>query len=510
MRPIFLLLLWTLPLAVSAQIQPDSVLLYGQDRRAVDFASSNATQLISAPYVRLTDNSLSYNTQSGHFRKSQQAEKSSAIHFNTNGIQQLGRFKVQGSFDFERMNEDSLANTMRGLDTDVSPYYYMALKAGTYRRLNYTISGLLTYELLPGKLHVASGISYLYNTTSRSVDPRPSAQTYRIQLKPEIIYRVGDHYLGAGMDWGYGNEDIGVGYKNSTYATGNSYPDRFLYLMRGYGYSDRADANRFKKNQDFMAYHINYSKQANKFTFGVNLSYQKQTEENVFPLTNSENDRLFGSFQLNSYVTSCLATYTGETLKHQIHLNTNWQNGYDFNVTLGGSNYKYQNNVIKGGYSLIKRNSHYEFVPEVGLNILYNKLHHRDISAGILVDQSYIQPGLLLALYKKYRNNNRTSFKVEPALRLPQQSSILTTPGIFSYFTDHIAFPDYSYHNTKAGLVNAQLNLLTPHLFKGVISGLSVSTTYIQSIDSDKGRNQDVFTPSGHRLLTSFSFNIYF
>ncbi|MBE9585042.1 hypothetical protein IM792_11330 [Mucilaginibacter sp. JRF] len=510
MRVFIILLLCTLPLAVSAQIQPDSVLLYGQDRQSVNFASSNATQLISAPYVKLTDNSLSYNTQSGHFRTSQQAENNSAIHFNTNGIQQLGRFKVQGSFDFERMNEDSLANTMRGLSTDVSPYYYMALKAGQYRRLNYTISGMVSYELLPGKLYVASGINYLFNTTSRSVDPRPSAQTYNIQLKPELVYRSGNNYLGLGTDWGYGNENISVGYKNSTYATGNTYPDRFLYLIRGYGYSDRADDYRFKKNYDFTGYHINYSRQTGKLNMGVNLSYSKQKEENVFPLTNSVSDRLFGTFQLNSYATSWLATYTGKNSKHQFYLNTNWQNGYDFNVTLSGSNYKYKNNLIKGGYSIIKHNSNYELVPEVGFNILYNQLHHRDISAGVLVDQSYVQPGLLLALYKKYRNSNRASLRFEPALRLPQQRSITTTPGIFSYFTDNIAFPDYMYYNTKAGLVNAELTFLTPYLFKGVTSGLSVKTTYIQSFDTNKVMYEYAFMPSGHRLLTSFSFNIYF
>ena len=504
-----LLIIIALSPAVSAQVQLDSVFFYEQDTRLVSFAGQNATQLTAAPYVKLGSNRLSYQTHSGHFRQSQQAENNSALHFNTSGIQTLGRFKVHGSFDFERMKEDSLAYTMRGLTTDVSPYYYMAAKAGQYRRLNYTLKGLAVYELLRNKLYIASGINYLYNTTTRSVDPRPSIQTYQIVLSPQLVFKTGSHTIGTGIDFGYGTENLSVGYKNRDYSEGNTYPDRFLYLVSGYGYSDRTAERRFKRAYNFSGYHINYAGNFNHWRIGANFTYSTNTERNLIPLSGSENDRLFGTFQLNSYESRWLAQLNGQRFNHQLYMNTIWQNGYDNNVKLGGSNYKYKNNLIKAGYSILKHNSGLKLSPQIGFTMVYSEIYHRDISAGVSVQQTYVQPGLLLAVYKKYRNLNRVSFTLEPSVRLPQQRSISTIPGIFTYFTNGIVYPDYAYYNTTAGMVNTDMAFLTPHWFKNVISGISLNVNYSAPFKT-ANLAQGGFTPSGHRLLTSFSFNIYF
>ncbi|RFZ94879.1 hypothetical protein D0C36_04930 [Mucilaginibacter conchicola] len=509
MRYLIILIFITLPGAVFAQIQPDSVLLFEQGKRSVDFAGQNATQLLSALYRSLSSNALSYDTQSGHFRTSQQAESNNAIHFGTSGIQTLGRFKMRGSFDFTRMTEDSLGNVMKGLSTDVTPFYYMAAKPGQYRRLNYTLTGLLSYELLKDKLYIASGIDYLYNNTTRSVDPRPSIQTFKMLLKPEVVYHAGNHFIGIGTDIGYGNEDLSVGFKNSQYSTGNMYPDRILYLVRGYGYSDRPDERRFKREYSFGGYHVNYAAQLNKWQLGANFSYASDTEKNLLPLSKSENDLLFATFNLNTYKVKTLLAYSGR-YKHQFFADAAWQNGYDENVNLGGTNYRYHTTSVNAGYSFIKSQSNFELVPEFGINVGYQQISHRDISGGVSSLQSYLQPGLSVALYKKYHNYSRASFKLQPSLRLPQQRDLSITTGLYQYFTDNIAAPDHVYFSTSALFLNTEVSYLTPHLFKGINSGIRLNTTYARPLKNYAYDYQGTFKPGGHRLFTSLSLIIYF
>ncbi|MES2416676.1 MAG: hypothetical protein V4541_00735 [Bacteroidota bacterium] len=503
----------TLSVTVSAQVQPDSIYFYRQDSRVLDMAFSNATQLIHSPFQKTSSISFNFNSNNGHYRKSQEAENNSAVHFFTGGIQTLGSFKFSGSFDFERMWEDSLAYTMKGLHSDVSPFYYMAQKAGNYQRLNYRLKGTAVYALVPNKLNLSAGIDYLFNSASRAVDPRPSVDTYHIIIKPAIIYQWQNKAIGLGADFGYGTEINSIGYSNQSFATSNLYPDRFIYMVTGYGYSDRKTASidrSFRRKTSYTGLNLNYAANYNSGYLKLNLRYNASHENNSNELDQSINDKNLGTFDLDRYAVDVLSAKNNGPLKHQFFIKATYTSGIDYNTLLGGSNYKYRQTTGEFGYNLMVNRRPLSLLPEFGLTLKYEQQFGRDISAGTLADHSYLQPGLSMAVYKTYKGMNRFSATLLPALRLPLSHKVNTTAGLFDYFTNGIVYPDHSYWSSTAAVLSGKFSYFTPVLFKGTNTALSISGTYLRPLNTQTDNIIANFVPSGYRLAGSASLNFYF
>jgi hypothetical protein len=511
MRYIQLLILTLLfPAVVFAQkTTADSLYLYNQDFRIINYIIQSGTGLISSDISKLSTVSLNYQQANGHFRTAQQAEKSKTIDLATSGITTLGRFKLYGTFNFNRSWQDSLAWTMQGLPNIAEPYYYAAGKAGKYQRLRYTMGGLVTYQLPGENFYIASGLDYQYNDASRSVDPRPSIQTFHLLVSPEMIYKKEKHSIGAGLLWGYEQEKNAIGYKNRDFNQGLSYPDRVNYLMMGYGYYTIGGSDKIERQSDFFGLNVNYAYVDSATTLRSRFAYKKQKEDNFFPLANSTTNRLFSSFLLNDYRFSILASQQHSSFRHQLQADVNYQKGNDRNVELGGVNYRYSSYTAQLGYSIQTFSSssvNYEF----GFNgLLYNQ-QQKDISAAHTVDFTYFKPGIQATLYKKYQNADRLKVSLSPAVRLPVSSSFTVPPAQVNVFTTNIAYPAYTYNTSTVGSVDGSVEYITSHFIKDVRSGLAIHSSYYKPLTTGTVYTGSTFIPSKSFLDLSFSFNIYF
>lgn len=499
-----------LPAVVFAQkTTADSIYTYSQNIQELNYVIQSGTQLINSDIQKLSTASMSYQTANGHFRTAQQAENTRQIAFGTSGITTLGKFKLFGTFNFSRSSQDSLAWTMQGLPNIAEPYYFAAGKAGKYQRINYNMGGLATYQLPDNHFYLANGIDYQYNTASRSVDPRPSVQTFHLLLTPELIYRTNKQTFGFGALWGYEHETNKVGYKNVDYGKGLSYPDRVNYLMMGYGYNTIKGAAKLIRRSDFKGGNINYSYVDSTKSFRTSLAYKTQNENNFFPLDNSENDKLFSSFYLHTYTFSFLASQRNTNFRHQLYAGINYQKGNDHNVELGGINSRYSDYSASVDYK-IQPNSSSSINYEFGVNgLLYNQ-YQKDVSAAHTIDFTYVQPGLQATIYKKYANTNRFKFSLSPALRLPVSHSFNVPVAQENVFTYNIAYPAYTYYSSTVARVNAIIEYTTSHIIKGVSSGFSINSTYYKPLTTGIVYAGSTFIPSKNFLDLSFSFNIYF
>lgn len=507
-RVIFLIMLF--PAVVFAQkTTADSVYTYHQAVRELNYVIESGTQLINSGTGKLSTAGMNYQTANGHFRTAQEAEHSKKLGFNTSGITTLDKFKLYGRFSFSRAWQDSLAWTMQGTPDPAEPYYFTAGKAGKYQRLNYNMGGLATYQL-PGKhFYLATGIDYQYNTASRSVDPRPSVQTFNILLKPELIYRYGKQTVGIGTVWGYEHENNNVSYKNIDFNKGLSYPDRVNYLIMGYGYNTIRGAESLIRRSKFNGANINYAYADTLTSFRTRLAYQTQKENNFFPLENSENDLLFSSFYLHNYSFSFLASHRTATVRHQLYADMNYQKGNDRNLELGGVNYRYSGYNAHLDYSLQPVSSS-SFTYEFGFNTLLYNQYQKDISAAHTIDFTYAEPGLYFTVYKKYTNTDRFRFSLSPGLRLPINHSFNVPPAQENVFTYNIAYPAYTYYSSTVGRIKLNMEYTTSYFLKGVKSGFAINSVLYKPLTTGTVYTGSTFIPSKNFMDLSFSFNIYF
>jgi len=498
------------PAVVFAQkTTADSLYLYNQDYKTIRYITESGTQLISSEIIKLSTASINYQQANGHFRTAQEAEESKTLSFGTSGITTLSKFKLYGYFNFSRSWQDSLAWNLQGVNNAADPYYYAAGKAGKYKRQNYTMGGLVTYKL-PGKhFYAASGIDYQYNTASRSVDPRPSVQTLNLLVTPELIYKNKRHTAGLGLVYGFGHEKNKISYKNDEYDKGLSYPDRVTYLMMGYGYFTIGGADDLMRESNTIGANLNYAYQDSTTSFRTRFAYQKQKEDNLFPLDESINNRLISSFYLHDYTWSFLASQHNTNFRHQLYANLNAKKSNDNNLELGGVNYRYSSFAALLGYT-IQPYSLSSLNFEFGFNALYYHQQQKDIGADHNMDFTYIKPSLQAAVYKKYRNADRLKFSLSPSVRLPVSSNFIVPQTQENIFTYSIAYPAYTYNTATIGSIETGVEYTTSHFIKDVRSGFAINSTYIKPITTGTIYTGSTFIPSKSFLDLSFSFNIYF
>lgn len=496
--------------AHAQQKAADSLYLYDQDKQQILFVQQNGTQLVSSPIVRLSTARLSYQTANGHFRTSQVAENTSAAAFGTAGIATLGRFKLYGDLSFKKTWQDSLSWSLKGVENDSQPYYFGAIKAGTWERINYTLNTVAVYQLPGNHFAVAGGINYFYNTAARSVDPRASVQTFRLMLTPELIYRTNKHTIGLSGLWGYEHEENGISYRNVAFSTGQNYPDRILYQVFGYGSFTPAGVRTLRRNGKYKGVGISYAYQDSTRYLRTELKHRDHNEDDLFFIPRTIRYNHLGSFFLNQESFAILAGNTSKHYRHQFNATVNYNSGYDLNKTLNASSYKYKHVSAYASYNIQQQNtSNNQW--ELGANLLYTDHSQRDLSASHLFAYTFIQPGGTFAFYHRYATADRLRLSLSPAIRLPLKNQLFIPPGeLNAVFNNNVTYPDQAYFTATAGILTSSAEYITPRLFRSVYSSVSANMSYDHPFNSGTVNPAAALKPSGSFLTANFHFNIYF
>ena len=506
-----------------AQTPADSIYLYGQSARLLDFAQKSGTQLVSSNFERVNTLGLGYQYVKGHFRRAQEAETDKSQFFSTSGITTLGRFKFAGNFNFSRTHQDSLKWTMQGLPNEGEPYFFGAGRAGKYDRIKYDFGGIVSYALKPEKLYLSVGADYLYNTATGSVDPRPSVQTYRLALKPELTYKWFNNMLGLGVLYGYSKEDNDVVIKNSGNRTQN---DPLTTTLLFYGYGNVRDARgsdpssstssraKMKRDIRYTGANINYNWQSTNAYLKTILSYQLQIEDITRQLDASVTNGRIGYFRLDTYQILLLGGKHNASFHHQFFFNAGLQTGYDNNYAdrgfMGLITARYSRKSANLGYTVITKVNSTSNV-EFGANLDYDAIKKRGINQGIESCFQYLQPGINAAWHNKFKDASRLVFKVLPSLRLPVATTI-TEPGAVgdNIYLNYILYPDYTYFASTAGLLGVQVNYVTPRVVKDMYMGITFKCNYTKPFTLGNNYSTSAFSPSNSRTDLSMSVNLYF
>jgi hypothetical protein len=495
-----------------AQQTADSSYFYQQSLENLAISQQNTTFLIANPIQKIGLTKLFYSNSQGGFRLAQQAQQTTNAGVYTEGINKFNRFTTSGSFSFKRTWQDSLAWSTKGLEQDDQPYYYGSIKAGAFERLNYSLNGILTYNLIKNKLYIGSGISYEYNSSTRSVDPRPEVDTYKLILSPELVYHFGSHFIGLNPKWGYGRETTGIGFKNPDFKNSvTGYPDRVNYLIQGYGLitNNQGVTNPLRRSDKYFSIGINYSGNFGNLQLKSAVSYFNQQEDNYQDFPDSP-IKVYISYYDTDWITAfAQLNKINENHTQQLSINYSNQNGNDINIIFYAVNYRYMQDQLNVKYFL-RLNTKQKFSPEFGVVSNYRKVEKSDYSTAHYINYSKLETSLLVNAYLNFNKNDKLALGIEVGYNKPISNSIDIPAAQQTVFTKGVVFPDYTYNTSSALKLSAHTNFITSSIFKQFRTGISLNGAYYNKLES-----KYTFTNATHGVGKQFvelglTFNLYF
>lgn len=502
-----------LPVLSFAQqkLNTDSIYFYRQSEKENRYLYGSATHLNASKLESSGLANLSYQNSNGHFRKAQEAERSTVTSIYTEGVNTLGRFKASGYFAFSRIYQDSLAWTTKGTELDAQTYYFVAAKAGKYERTDYKLGGILSYSLVPKKLSTGIGIDYNYRESTRSVDPRPKVNNYSLIFKPELVYEFKNHYAGIQATWGYDKEDFNSTYKNEIYKTSPAFPERITYLVYGYGnMRNYQNDQAMRRNGNHLGLALNYSGDFSRFKVLTKIAYKQLVEESRMKVTNSINDSLLGTFYLNDLSARVLIKNKNKATPQQLSIDFLSSTGYDKSSLYEATNYHYSRQTIDAEY-LIRLNSQSPISTEFGPSLSFERLEKIDVVTMINTEVAGIESGLSGSLYVKSQKNNLFSLGAGASYRKPINHT-LNIPALqtVNTFVKGVVYGNYQYDTSDFIKLKAGVNYISNNLFKEFKTGFSVQGTYLSQINSKFTFPEATFSPNHQRLHLNISLNLYF
>lgn len=502
-------ILLSVPMLAFGQYGSDSLVFYPQRYRQITLGLQDGGLLRTLPGDAYGYAGLQYNHGSGNLRRAQEAYKSSTVAFYTQGFNTIGRFKIGAAFLFDKVWEDSLANSLKGPYEDIRPFYYFAGKNGKYERQNYKINALLNYELLKEKLYLSVGADYQTHWTTRSVDPRPDVKYFRLLIDPGVNYRTKNQLVSASLIWGYGNEENSISYKNRNYEFSTTFPDRISYVNQGYGYIVLKDTSTLRRYDDYIGWKIAYHAQLNNWNVQALLKQTTAKEDNTHDTKYRTNYHLRSTFEWSDYDLQLLFSERHAHRHQQVSISARLQQGDDWNRAFNAHNYSTTNTYVDFSYHY-QFNNHRPWQPEMGLRVIYQQSSKEDAAAAHYLEQQYIQPGVRLAsYYHSQRNGDRLSVMFEPSFRIPINVELAVPATQENVFSQGVVYPDFYYFSSKSWHLDASCHYFSSRLLNRYPLGFSVNAIYAKQIDTSTEVFNAAFIPDGQRFLLNVGIHLF-
>jgi len=495
-----------------SQAATDSIYLYQQSYQDLQFSKNAPLQLLAFPVERASKVQLQLQGFNGGYRTAQTAQRTTIADFSAEGIATLNRFKVSGYFSYGRTSEDSLAWNQQGLPGEDRPYYFASAKAGPYLRDQYHMGGQLAYNVYHNKWFIGGGIDYVYNTATRSVDPRPLVRTFSLMLKPELVYKWKQHFVGIGLTWGTGYEDNGISYANSSYQqnTSEQYKDWITYMVTGYGsaYPQRSDLSIIR-HQRYKGLNFNYSGSLQNWDIKLMASYLLTEEMNKISLLNSLNSNNISNYQVEGLRAKLLVSKKTAKMRQQIRLDFQSNDGSGYYNRIGAKNYYMNHKTYEACYSLLF-SKFKKLSPEFRMGAGYEDLSRRDLSVYASNHYAWVQPYIGGTIYDHVNEGNLLSLAVDAAGFIPVKNKLVAPEATVTEFTKGVVYPDYYYYKSLGATLKGRVNYITSSLVKGYHAGISAQVQFSRKLSSPEVTLPAYFIADHNRLSYSVSLNLYF
>ena len=191
--------------------------------------SSNAAGLAFLPLQDYNKVSAYYNYETGNYKLQQEGDNFRSFGFNTNGAFRIGKIALWGNFTFaDEYVTGSLYNTSRNELSSDMPFFVSDCFKSNWRRQYYEMDVKAAFPL-GEKLTLGVELGYMVKQGAKQRDPRVTAVSYKIDVKPSLVFKINDmHHIGANFRY-YDSFD------RDGFSTSITYSHYELYIMGGFG-----------------------------------------------------------------------------------------------------------------------------------------------------------------------------------------------------------------------------------------------------------------------------------
>lgn len=426
----------------------------------IDFYTKHPSLLYQSTVRNFGVAQLSYNQVDGYFKRVQEPQGLTKMSFSSYGIRDIKNIRVSGSFIYEREWQREAGLAHRYDIYDPSPYYLFAQKPGNWNKISYVLSGDMTTNLLSKRLRVGVGTDYIARQNYRTIDPRPNINVFGFKPRFSVGYELSKHfYTGITYRFGYGKNDVSVGYKNDLYGSSLIYPEYINYLNAGFGYvlqqqtvtNGKSLRERIQENDLELA--IAISKEFYKINLLTGLKSKKQSYYRNASTSNFEFD--LSTFQLNSPYLSVRYNYKTPSKYWLSEVTLEQQQGKDYNAQLNGNNFVYNTNRIGilTGYTSIQ---FWEFY----LNGILESMDKADGVSNNRMKLSSTTVSLRIAKAWHWRQKQTIKIGLRTQLKQNLSAKLVISPIFESEAVQQIIRPDYDYLRSNSMDSGLELNYL--------------------------------------------------
>ncbi|MES2652358.1 MAG: hypothetical protein V4663_11495 [Bacteroidota bacterium] len=499
---------------VYAQKGKDSIYIFQQDKNLIDnilFSPtfSNGNDLTNYGILK-----LDFKRETGGLRRAQEAYNVSMPKFLAKGFNILGKFRIAGSFEFNKSFEDSLANGQKNNLDDFSTFYPYANKSGNYERQNYIFKTSISYDALNNHLSPYLNLDYHKHWSTGSVDPRLNSNRFILKVSPGVVIKTKKHALGIYGTIGKADEQVSLAYKNDNYKTSLLYPDRIHYMQYGYGSSRIKDTSNVYKYDQYRGAGIQYALNLKDWNVQFSTAYELYKNKNYDRSKTTLGFATVGVFNLNTITSSLLLNKkTYEKGDQQILLDLTYNEGYDGNIKTSGSlnrvNYRVKAFNLNASYYYLWNKTRKSPI-ELGLTFAYAQNEKQDLGQSSALSYEQLQIGISGKLYRKIDAQSTVKFSLAPYYIMPLNTTLKYNPNSLTEFIRNVVFTDYYYFNNKTIGAEIYGEYISSKLIKNQQFGLYFQLDYRHQLKQELRVDLNpTFIPNNHRSIFHLGMNMY-
>lgn len=463
------------------------------------------------------------NFDKGKFIQAQGSTKTQDYFFNTEGKATLKKTDLYGSFTYHKVFEDSTRWAHQTRQKNNMPLNFGSIRYNHYERSVYTFKVIAERNILSNNLPLNFNVDYRIGNHFSNNDPRGDLKDFQLNTSTTLAYRFGPLKTGLSFIYGYGREEVNIGFKNDNVKP----PDLANWRNVGYGTSEEFLSNLdYTTLQDRKGLDLNFDfalpRQQHIF---LKLAYLKSTDDFVIlPVgtgstldpkrlldydTETFEGNLFWKFNLKSKQFLLKLGYKDESGK-----DIYYPKGHRTIPVPGEVIYKYNNylyDLQTADFKLMATHhgpNHSLFNAFIGG--AYSQEGKQDGSSGNHVVYSRLGFNAGASLNKTTTTKKTYGIGINGTYSFSPSNTFIVPPINEKIFYNYVIYHDYLYYTAKyAGMgINGEYSFPA---YKTLQASIKFNVNYIRSLGEPSPLDRVLLSaPGKDRFSSNLSLNLYF
>lgn len=401
---------------------------------------------------------VGYALASGKYIAARDATRQATAGLHTEGKATLGTVHLWGSFAMDKTTEDSTRFAHQTRNNPTTPYYFGSPAYVSYRRTVYLAKARVLKAFFQQRLPLALALDYRVGNHFATNDPRGEMSDYQMNLSAAAGYRLLNNFTAAAEGYyGYGQENVGIGYTNRAAMESLADPRKITYIINGYSEPqatrEQLTARDYRKRSgggvsllhtlgsSTLAFQGKWLSETQRYTYRADDGATAPLSEYYL---NTTAFHLVWNRQMARSGITALLQYQQENGKdrHRIYLTHNYL--YNARGYSGVVAYTVQQNRTTFNY---------------GMRLLYNKLQYIDgaYSNNLCYRRVSLQPSFGLQL--RPPGGLLWGVDVKGVYEKALQPEAVVAKVNESFFTREVIFHDYYYQTADVAGANASVHV---------------------------------------------------